>query len=113
MGVFCSCVFFVLALRAATQDFGFWIGLRDVTGNNMDWKWERDGDNLTDANWIPTQPSGPTQRCVDVLAVPMFGGAVGQWDDDFCTAPRGAVCEADRVGKVSSWNKLASITYVK
>ena len=100
--IFCSYAFFLIALQASSQDFGFYIGLRDVTGNNMDYKWERDGDDLTFANWGTGQPSGGIQRCADVIAFPMFGAEVGEWDDIGCHLLLGALCEADPVSKVSS-----------
>ena len=94
--------FFFIALRAAFEDIGFYIGLRDVTGNNNDYKWERDGDDLTFANWGTGQPSGSEQACAQVIAFPAFGAEVGEWDDVRCPIELGALCEADRVSKVSS-----------
>ena len=92
------CIFFI-ALRVDPNDYAFFIGLRDVTGNNEDYQWERDGDNLTFANWAPGQPNTSSQRCAYVIAFPDMGETEGEWDDIPCTSQFGAICEADLVSK--------------
>ena len=90
------------ALRTSRADWAFFIGLRDVTGNNIDYKWSRDGDDLTFSNWGNGQPNGLDTRCALVVANPIFGGSAGIWDDLSCDSTSfGAICEADRVCKKS------------
>ena len=88
------------ALRTSRADWAFFLGLRDVTGNNEDYKWQ-DGDDLTFDNFGGIQPNNINHRCAVVVANPIFGGFPGVWDDLDCSSQFGVVCETDPASKIS------------
>ena len=89
------------ALRANPGDFALYIGLQDVTGNNMDYQWVRDGTNLTFPNWGLNQPSSMRSRCAAVSANLISGREVGKWVDVGCDESFGSICETDRVSQLT------------
>ena len=84
----------------------YYIGLRDVTGNNVDYKWTRDGDNLNFTNWNNGQPNFANERCVTVFSL---ASIAGKWFDSKCDGTNGggffSVCETDKVSKLN-WETL-------
>ena len=90
------------ALRVEPVDFTFYIGLRDVTGNNRDYKWTRDGDDVTFAFWADNQPNDASHRCVRAFANQIGGIVTGQLDDVDCNQEFGALCETDKVSHIGT-----------
>ena len=91
--ILCSCSYI-----SALGFSGFlWIGLRDETGNNDDYRWTRDGDSLTFSNWAPTQPNTPAEQCV---VTGTFEPGTGLWGDNLCVSQWGAICEADKASQI-------------
>ena len=95
-----SNAFYIAALRQPSLPIA-WIGLMDVTGNNLDWQWISDNTNLTFSNWVPSQPNIAAQRCVEVQLPTSTSGAPGQWRDAMCSYNSHAICETNRVSENS------------
>ena len=72
----------------------YYIGLKDVTGNNRDYRWTRDGANLTFSNWASNEPNAVSELCVAAFA---RASRFGQWADINCGRSEYAMCEADMV----------------
>ena len=88
-----------IALQADQEDFAFYIGALKGTGGNF--TWARDNTDFTFTNWGTNQPNNTASGCAVVIANPVNGGAIGQWDVRFCLERFGYICEADRVSKVT------------
>ena len=74
-----------------THEGEYWIGLKDMVGDNniSSYRWLRDGSTLTYQNWAPTEPHLPADTCVIRYV------SNGVWDDVACTRPFGLICEVD------------------
>ena len=92
--IFCLCAY----VTALDEPPIFWIGLKDVTGNNDDYRWTRDGANLTYTNWGTNQPNSIQEECVVVFNFHPFNFT---WNDISCTRRFSALCESDRVSRTS------------
>ena len=75
------------------------IGLRDISGNNTDFRWISTNASLTFENWRPTEPNQNSQTCVIVKLTPTSSRPAGLWYDTICHGINHAVCEADRVSE--------------
>ena len=93
-----SNAFYIAALSPPIPPLA-WIGLMDVTGNNLDWRWIVDNTNLTFSNWLPSQPDQSSQQCVIVVLPNNDGDAPGLWRDATCKYKGHAICETNRVSE--------------
>ena len=82
---------FIYCEISETREGGYWIGLKDVVGDNniSSYRWVQDGSSLTYQRWANIyEPNVPTDKCVM-----RYDG--GDWDDVSCTFQFAAICEAD------------------
>ena len=86
----------IAALNLPLERFG-WIGLKDFSGNDTDFRWISDNSSLTFDNWEASQPDNDAEQCVLVGLSPSEIAATGEWFDFNCGFNNPAVCEADRV----------------
>ena len=81
----------------------YWIGLRDVVGNNKisNYRWLKDGSSLAFANWVKYEPGSSSERCVVQYTS-------GLWNDVHCHTRRGAICE---LNVSRHWDQIISRLY--
>ena len=79
---------FFFSFSASQTFFAYYIGLKDVVGDNniSSHKWLRDGSSLTFQNWYTGQPATQSQTCVTQIGI-------GQWTDVPCYVSFGSICE--------------------
>ena len=94
--IFCSCLSITALTAGQISPEDFWIGLRDESGNNTDFRWTRDGANLTFTNWAALQPDRPSDQCTATSAFLTF---TGQWFDSSCDVRYPPICETDKVSQ--------------
>ena len=81
--------------------------MKDVAGNNADWRWTRDGASLTYDNWHTNEPNSRLEQCAVVVSSDPFNG---DWVDVDCPRTLSALCESDRVSQTIFLNLLTTIT---
>ena len=97
------CTFVYIAAHGAPGHFTY-IGLMDITGDNADYRWIRDGTKLNFTNWGPDEPHTTVEECVAVFN---HEPNIGKWLDITCSLEHSAMCESDRV---SQTNFLKQVT---
>ena len=80
--------FFVLStVQTQPSDF-YYIGIKDMTGNNQDWRLDNSGDVATYLNWGSGEPNYGWQQCVTMVRY-----INGQWLDVPCNENHFFVCQ--------------------
>ena len=88
--------FDISALNPPNQQLG-WIGLRDFSGMNTDFRWLSDNSSMIFSNFVPGQPDFNDQHCVYVTFPMNTLGEPGRWRDAECVLNVHAICETERV----------------
>ena len=78
----------IFSTISATRNGDYWIGLKDVVGDNKisSYRWLKDGSSVSFVHWVVGEPYSSAQRCVVQYST-------GRWNDVDCKSLRGAICE--------------------
>ena len=88
-------LFYIAALDISSPEIA-WIGLKDFSNTNSDWRWVSDNTTLTFTNW---QDGNPNQDgvCVALPLNTFQAGPIGRWFTADCRDNHDVLCETDRV----------------